>query len=110
MEVASKTQQQIDRLAKSTQNVVNAKNPTQREAAKKFLIMRANELDHERRELEEWLYTADEWVNEHMPEINADAGHEHNIEWIDQLNTYQAISDALRTAWDALMASKERVA
>lgn len=108
MEIASKTQQQIDRLAKSTQNVVNAKNATQHEAAKKFLIMRVQELDQERREREAWLHEADTWVNEHMPEINADAGHEHNQEWLEQLNEYQDISNALKLAWDALMSSMEK--
>lgn len=107
MEIASKTQQQIDRLAKSTKNVVNAKNPAQIQAAKKFLIMRAQELDQERRGREAWLHEADTWVNEHMPEINADAGHEHNQEWLERLNEYQDIEDALKLAWDVLMTSKE---
>lgn len=106
MEVVSKTQQQIDRLAKSTQNVVNAKNPAQREAAEKFLVMRAQELDTEKRKRVEWLHEADTWVNEHKPEINADADHEHNQEWLERLNEYQDIEDALKLAWDALMASK----
>ena len=102
-----KIQQQIDRLAKSTSNVQNAKNPAQREAAEKFLVKRAQELDREKRERVEWLHTADAWVNEHKPEINADADHEHNQEWLERLNEYQDIEDALKLAWDALMTSRE---
>lgn len=107
MAVAPKIQQQIDRLTRSTSNVVNARNPAQREAAEKFLITRANELDRERREREEWLEEADTWIERKMPQINADAGHEHNREWVRKLHEYQDISNALQAAWDALMASKE---
>lgn len=39
--------------------------------------------------------------------MSADAGHEHNREWVRKLKEYQDISNALQAAWDALMASKE---
>lgn len=106
----SKLQKQIDRLAKSTSNVQNARNPAQREAAEKFLVQRAQELDRERKEIEAWLHEADTWINARKPEINADEGHEHNREWTDRLHEYQSLCDALNAAWEALMTSKERAA
>lgn len=100
-------QSRIDRLAKSTSNVQNAKNPAQREAAEKFLIMRANELDREREEIEVWLHEADAYATKHMPEISADEAHENNRMWVRKLHEYQNLCDALNAAWEALMASKE---
>ena len=100
-------QSRIDRLAKSTSNVVNAKNAAQREAAEKFLVMRAQELDRERKEREEWLHEADEYARKHMPEISTDAAHENNRMWVRKMNEYTAMCDALNAAWRALMASKE---
>ena len=100
-------QSRIDRLAKSTRNVVNAKNPAQREAAEKFLVQRANELDRERKEIEEWLHEADAYATKHMPEISADEAHENNRMWVRKLKEYQSLCGALNAAWDALMTSRE---
>lgn len=100
-------QSRIDRVEKSIGNLQNAKNPAQREAAEKFLTMRMTEMDHESKELEAWLHEADEYINTEMPQINADAGHEHNREWVRKLGEYQAMRDAVDAAWEALMAGME---
>lgn len=100
-------QSQIDRLVKTTNNLVNAKNSAQREAAEKFLIARANELDDMRKEQEVWLHEADAYATKHMPEISADQAHENNRMWVRKLHEYQSLCDALSAAWEALMTSKE---
>lgn len=100
-------QSRIDRLAKSTSNVQNARNAAQREAAERFLVMRAQELDQERKDCEAWLHEADDWARKHTPEIDADAAHENNRMWVRKLHEYQDMSNALQAAWDTLMASKE---
>ena len=103
-------QQRIDRLAKSTQNVVNARNAAQRSAAEKFLVQRAHELTTERDQLRSWLQEADDYINSEMPGINHDPDDEYNREWIERLNDYTAICTALDNAWNAYMGTKEQAA
>lgn len=96
-----RTERLIEQLNKSARNVSNAKNPAQREAAGKFLVQRANDLDAEKREIEAWLHEADEYLNTKMPHIAADESHEHNREWVRTLRDYETISRSLNDAWDA---------
>ncbi len=97
--MTSTPESRIARLQKSTQNVLNARNPAQREAAQTFLSMRAQELVAERDTLAAWLDEADSYIADRMPEINTDPEHEYNAEWLAQLALYQQMCDALQHAW-----------
>lgn len=100
----------ITRLQKSTQNVLNARNSAQREAAQKFLVERARELNADCRELANWLEEADAWMNQKHPELAADARHEFNAEWLARLAEYKTAQQALDDAWAAYMQRLERAA
>lgn len=100
-------QTKIDRLNKSASNVSGAKNEAQRNAAEKFLVQRARELDEEKARLAQWLADADAYIEAHMPEINGDAGNEYNLEWMENHDDYKAVSDALANAWTAFMTARE---
>ena len=100
-------QAKVKRLKKSSQNVASATNDAQRKAAEKFLIQRACELVEARKDLEQWLHTADDYLNENMPEIAADEDNGYNQEWLENLNDYQTVSTALSDSWDAYMSALE---
>ena len=104
------TRNRIAQLNKSATNLQNARNQAQRAAHSRFLVQRGKELSAAQRSLAAWLAEADDYINTHCPEINADPDAEYNREWIRKLHEYQDISNALQAAWDALMASKERAA
>lgn len=101
------THKKIEQLNKSVANLANARNATQQEAAIKFLTQRAQPLNAERKELATWLQEADQYIAANSPEINADAGHEYNVQWIEKLREYEAISNALDSAWSAYMGTME---
>lgn len=97
----------IERLKKSTQNVLSAKNESQRDAAERFMSERAQELEDEQAVIAGWLADADAYINSTMPGINGDADHEYNREWCDRLDDYQLIGDTLDAAWSAFLHSRD---
>lgn len=102
-----KLQKKIDQLNKSTSNLTGARNATQRKAAETFLTQRAQVLDDERKVLAAWLEEADAYINAESPEINSDETAEYNVQWIEKLHDYEAISNALDSAWSAYMGTME---
>ena len=97
----------IERLKKSTQNVLSAKNEAQRDAAERFMSERAQEIEDEQASIAGWLADADAYINSTMPDINGDADHEYNREWLERLNDYQVIGDTLNAAWAAFEGRRE---
>jgi hypothetical protein len=100
----------IARLQRSTQNVNNATNPAQLEAAQTFLVERGREVNAECKKLADWLEEADAWMNQKHPELAADARHEFNAEWLARLAEYKTAQQALDDAWAAYMQRLERAA
>jgi predicted nucleic acid-binding Zn-ribbon protein len=96
-------QSRIARLQKSTENVRNARNASQMEAAKTFLVQRARELADEQHQIEAWLDRADAYINAEVPEINADAQAEYNAQWIARLREYEDVCNAISAAWAVLV-------
>lgn len=102
----TETQKRIDRLLKSARNAREAKNVAQREAAKTFLITRADELRGDRDALEvrltkmwRWLDRQDTAVNEHN--IAPDSRYvEREDTAIATLRDYERVCDALNDAAD----------
>lgn len=95
-------QKRIDQLNRSAMNYANATNRVQREAAQKFLVRRAMDMKRDMDGIGVWLEEADAFVNAHMPQINTDPNHQHNIEWLEQLGDYQAMQDAITSAWNVM--------
>lgn len=100
-------QTMIARLQRSTQNVNNATNPAQLEAAQTFLVERGREVNAECRKIAAWLETADQWMNTNHPELNANAKHEYNAQWLARLAEYENAQQALDDAWNAYMGRLE---
>ena len=100
----------IARLQRSTQNVNNATNPAQMEAAQTFLVERGREVNAECKKLADWLETADRWMNDKHPELNANAKHEYNAQWLSRLAEYENAQQALDDAWAAYMQRLEKAA
>ena len=100
-------QTMIARLQRSTQNVNNATNPAQLEAAQTFLVERGREVNAECRKIADWLETADRWMNDKHPELNANAKHEYNAQWLARLAEYENAQRALDDAWGAYMSRME---
>lgn len=96
-------QKKIDRLNKAADNVVSATNQSQRDAAEKFLVQRANDLREEQQSLASWLDEADCYINEEMPAINSDASADYNRQWLSSLQDYESIQDALDCSYNKYM-------
>jgi hypothetical protein len=98
------TQHRIDRLMKSARNAASAKNRIQREAAQAFLITRADELNAERKAMEERLAKMWDWLDRQdaavdTQNVTPDRRYiEREDTAIAYLHDYEAVCDALDAA------------
>lgn len=102
----TETQKRIDRLLKSARNAREAKNVAQREAAKTFLITRADELRGDRDALEVRLTKMWRWLDRNDPQTLYSEG-EHSEQFIERetkaiaaLHSYESVCNALNDAAD----------
>lgn len=92
------TAKRIERLLKSSRNVVNAKNDAQRDAARGFMIQRARELCDRRDELLQKIEDGWNWLDQYDMNDPAVAKQEEMFRnWNVEL---RHITDALDTAAD----------
>src|SRR5690348_6891054 len=85
----------LDKLTKATRNARNATNPAQRDAARRFVVRRAQELTAERTAVMARLDKGYAWCERH-PE-HPDLAQTEDA-WIADLAGYVAMEDALADA------------
>ena len=89
------TQKRIDRLLKSARNARDAKNRAQREAARTFLITRADELREDRDAMEAKLDRQWDWLDAHPDDARYP---QRELQALELLHDYEAVCDALHDA------------
>ncbi len=98
MERKRSTQDRIDRLRKSAENVCNATNARQRDAAITFMVKRAQELEAVKHDLayklEHGWDMLDEWKDTGKPEDYE----KHHARYLAWLHEYEQVCDALDDA------------
>lgn len=95
----AETQHRIDRLKKSARNARDARNQAQREAARTFLITRADELRADRDALEVRLTKMWRWLDARQG-AQPDGFEERETKAIAVLHDYERVCDALNEAAD----------
>lgn len=87
--------QRIDKLHKAARNARVATHPAQREAAQRFLVQRATDLDAERVALVGQLEAGYRFIEDHPDHLDRNV---YENQWIAWVRDYEAIEDALNTA------------
>lgn len=82
----------LDKLIKATGNFHRATNATQRDAAKRFVIKRVEEVIPERDAIHKRLNAGFDYLNNHDDDTATEAL------WMADLETYERIEDALANA------------